>query len=55
MIFSGLLEAGLLHISHFKITNILGQLPKIDFSATNKNIYKYLVNLAGLIVNIFIF
>nr|CAD2196384.1 unnamed protein product [Meloidogyne enterolobii] len=46
MIFSGLLEAGLLHISHFKITNILGQLPKIDFSATNKNIYKYLVNLA---------
>jgi len=55
MIFSGLLEAGLLRISSIQINNIFGNLSKIDFSATNKNIYKYLVNLAGLIGNIFIF
>uniref|UniRef100_A0A914N2A9 Uncharacterized protein n=1 Tax=Meloidogyne incognita TaxID=6306 RepID=A0A914N2A9_MELIC len=45
MIFSGLLEAGLLRISSIQINNILGKLSKIDFSATNKNIYRYLVNL----------
>nr|CAD2181492.1 unnamed protein product [Meloidogyne enterolobii] len=44
-LFSDLLEAGLLHISHIKITNVLGKLSKVDFSATNENIYKYLVNL----------
>nr|CAD2139520.1 unnamed protein product [Meloidogyne enterolobii] len=43
--FSDLLEAGLLNISSIHINEILGNLPKIDFSATNKNIYKYLVNL----------
>nr|CAD2196385.1 unnamed protein product [Meloidogyne enterolobii] len=48
MIFSGLLEAGLLHISSIQINKILGKLSKIDFSATNKNIYKYLVNLEDL-------
>ncbi|CAK5042470.1 unnamed protein product [Meloidogyne enterolobii] len=42
---SGLLEAGLLNISYIQINNHLRNLSKIDFSATNKNIYKYLVNL----------
>ncbi|CAK5069705.1 unnamed protein product [Meloidogyne enterolobii] len=49
MIFSGLIDAGLLRISSIQINNILEKLSKIDFSATNKNIYKYLVNLAGFL------
>uniref|UniRef100_A0A914MZG2 F-box domain-containing protein n=1 Tax=Meloidogyne incognita TaxID=6306 RepID=A0A914MZG2_MELIC len=44
-LFSDLFEAGLLNITSIRINNILGSLPKIDFSATNKNIHKYLVNL----------
>ncbi|CAK5081933.1 unnamed protein product [Meloidogyne enterolobii] len=43
---SGLLEAGLLHISSIQINNILGKLSKIDFSVTNKNIWKNLLSLA---------
>ncbi|CAK5069716.1 unnamed protein product [Meloidogyne enterolobii] len=43
--FSDLLEAGLLNISSIHINEILGNLPKIDFSATNKNIWKYLLSL----------
>uniref|UniRef100_A0A914MXX8 Uncharacterized protein n=1 Tax=Meloidogyne incognita TaxID=6306 RepID=A0A914MXX8_MELIC len=42
---SGLLEAGLLNISSIQINNILGKLSKIDFSVTNKNIWKYLLSL----------
>jgi len=54
MIFSGLLEACLLHILSIQINKILGKLSEIDFSATNKNIYKYFVNLEGLIANIIV-
>nr|CAD2181491.1 unnamed protein product [Meloidogyne enterolobii] len=43
--FSGLLEARLLRISSIQASNILGKLSKIDFSVTNKNIWKYLLNL----------
>ncbi|CAK5081934.1 unnamed protein product [Meloidogyne enterolobii] len=53
-LFSGLIDAGLLRISSVQINKILGKLSKIDFSTTNKNIYKYLVNHEGLIMNMFI-